>query len=83
MIPIFRDTWHARIFRTTKGSLIGPREGVGGKLSKRLPTASLVENSDICVCVFEEFDIFKVTKTILEAVTLSHCYVTDLDAGTE
>jgi hypothetical protein len=44
-----------------------------------LPTASLVEKSDICVCVFKEFDIFKVTKTILEAVTLSHCYVMNLN----
>jgi Holliday junction resolvasome RuvABC ATP-dependent DNA helicase subunit len=28
------------------------------------------------VCVSEEFDVFKVTKTILEAITLSPCYVT-------
>jgi hypothetical protein len=56
--------------------LIGLREGVGGKSSERLPTTSLVEESDICVCIFEEFDMFKVMKTILEAVTLSHCYVT-------
>jgi hypothetical protein len=31
--------------------LIGPREGVRGKLFERLPTTSLVENFDICVCV--------------------------------
>ncbi|GLT53955.1 hypothetical protein SLA2020_271890 [Shorea laevis] len=113
--------------------VIGLREGVGGKSSERLPTTSLVEESDICgrnddkeaiinmllsddargnemgviaivgmggigkttlaqlvyndkrvkehfkleawVCVSEEFDVFKVTKTILEAVTSSPCYV--------
>jgi Leucine-rich repeat (LRR) protein len=117
--------------------VIGLREGVGGKSSERLPTTSLVEESDICgrnrekdeiinlllsndatnnemgviaifgmggigkttlaqlvynndrvkhqfdlkawVCVSEEFDVFKVTKTILEAITLSPCYVTDLN----
>jgi len=117
--------------------LINLKEGVGGKSSERLPTTSLVEESDICgrndekeaiikmllsdyvssnemcviaivgmggigkttlaqsvynnnkvkehfnidawVCVSEEFDVFKVTKTILEAITLSTCYVTDLN----
>jgi GTPase SAR1 family protein len=117
--------------------LLGLRVGVGGKLSERLPTTSLVEESDICgrndekeaiikmllsddacgkemgviaivgmggigkttlaqsvynndkvkeyfnidawVCVSEEFDVFKVTKTILEALTSSPCYVTDLN----
>jgi hypothetical protein len=59
--------------------LIGPREGVRGKLSERLPTTSLVEKFDICVCVFEEFNMLKVTKTILEAETLSYWYVTDLN----
>ncbi|XP_062175420.1 putative disease resistance RPP13-like protein 1 [Alnus glutinosa] len=117
--------------------VIGLREGVGGKSFERLPTTSLVEESDICgrnhekdeiinlllsddatsnemgviaifgmggigkttlaqlvynndrvkqqfdlkawVCVSEEFDVFKVTKTILEAITLSPCYVTDLN----
>lgn len=117
--------------------VIGLREVVGGKLSERLPTTSLVEESDICgrdddkeaivnlllsddasgsemcviamvgmggigkttlaqlvyndtrvkehfnleawVCVSEEFDVFKVTKTILEAVTLSTCDIKDLN----
>jgi hypothetical protein len=117
--------------------VIGLREGAGGKLSERLPTTSLVEESKICgrndekeaiinlllsddacgkdmsviaivgmggigkttlaqlvynndkvkehfnleawVCVSEEFDVFKVTKIILEAVTSSPCYVTDLN----
>jgi Leucine-rich repeat (LRR) protein/GTPase SAR1 family protein len=117
--------------------LIGLREGVGGKLSERSPTTSLVEESDICgrndekeaiinmllsddissnemsviaivgmggigkttlaqsvynndkvkqhfnidawVCVLEEFDVFNVTKKILESVTSSPCYVTDLN----
>jgi hypothetical protein len=117
--------------------LLGLRVGVGGKLSERLPTTSLVEESDICgrndekkaiikmllsddargnemgviaivgmggigkttlaqsvynndkvkehfnidawVCVSEEFDVFKVTKTILEAVTLSISDIKDLN----
>jgi GTPase SAR1 family protein len=117
--------------------LIGLKEGVRCKSSERLPTTSLVEESDICgrndekeaiikmllsddvssnemwviaivgmggigktslaqsvynnnkvkehfnidawVCVSEEFDVFKVTKIILEAVTSSPCYVTDLN----
>jgi len=117
--------------------LIGLREGVGGKLFERLPTTSLVEESDICgrndekeaiikmllsddvssnkmcviaivgmggigkttlaqsvynndkvkehfnidawVCVSEEFDVFKVTKTILEAVTSSISNIKDLN----
>jgi len=117
--------------------LIGLKERVGGKSFERLPTTSLVEESDICgrndekeaiikmllsddvssnemcviaivgmggigkttlaqsvynndkvkehfnidawICVSEEFDVFKVTKTILEAITLSTCYVTDLN----
>jgi hypothetical protein len=58
---------------------MGPREGVGRKSYERLLTASLDEKFDICVCVSEEFDMFKVTKTILEAITLSPCYVTDLN----
>uniref|UniRef100_A0A2N9I6B0 Disease resistance RPP13-like protein 1 n=1 Tax=Fagus sylvatica TaxID=28930 RepID=A0A2N9I6B0_FAGSY len=117
--------------------VIGLREVVGGKLSERLPTTSLVDESDICgrdddkeaivnlllsddasgnemcviavvgmggigkttlaqlvyndnrvkehfnleawVCVSEEFDVFKVTKTILEAVTSSTCDIKDLN----
>ncbi|XP_062174614.1 putative disease resistance RPP13-like protein 1 [Alnus glutinosa] len=117
--------------------LLGLRVGVGGKLSERLPTTSLVEESDICgrngekeeiinllladdargnemgviaivgmggigkttlaqsvynndkvkehfnidawVCVSEEFDVFKITKTIIEVVTLSSCHLTDLN----
>jgi Leucine-rich repeat (LRR) protein len=117
--------------------LLGLREGVGGKLSERLPTTSLVEESDICgrndekeaiikmllsddardnemgviaivgmggigkttlaqsvynndkvkehfnidawVCVSEEFDLFKVTKTILEALTSSIFDIKDLN----
>jgi Leucine-rich repeat (LRR) protein len=117
--------------------LLGLRVGVGGKLSERLPTTSLVEESDICgrndekeaiikmllsddvsinemcviaivgmggigkttlaqsvynndkvkehfnidawVCVSEEFDVFKVTKTILEAVTSSISETKDLN----
>jgi hypothetical protein len=51
--------------------LIRPREGVGRKSYERLLIVSLVEKSDICVCVSEEFDVFKVTKTILEAIILS------------
>ncbi|MED6224430.1 hypothetical protein PIB30_083922 [Stylosanthes scabra] len=31
------------------------------------------------VCVSEEFDVVKVTKTIIEAVTSSHCNLTDLN----
>ena len=31
------------------------------------------------VCVSHEFDVFRVTKTILEAVTSSTCYINDLD----
>jgi hypothetical protein len=60
-------------------NLIGTREGVGRKSYERLLIASLEEKSDICVCVSEEFDMYKVTKTILEAITLSPCYVTDLN----
>jgi Cdc6-like AAA superfamily ATPase len=118
--------------------LIGLKEGFGGKSSERLPTTSLVEESDICgrdvdkeaiikmilsddargnemgviaivgmggigkttlaqfvyndnrvkehfnnleawVCVSEEFDVFKITKTILEAVTSSTCDIKDLN----
>jgi hypothetical protein len=118
--------------------LIGLKEGFGGKSSERLPTTSLVEESDICgrdvdkeaiikmilsddargnemgviaivgmggigkttlaqfvyndnrvkehfnnleawVCVSEEFDVFKITKTILEAVTSSACDIKDLN----
>jgi hypothetical protein len=117
--------------------LLGLRVGVGGKLSERLPTTSLVEESDICgrndekeaiikmllsddardhemgviaivgmggigkttlaqsvynndkvrehfnidawVCVSEEFDAFKVTKTILEAVTSPISDIKDLN----
>jgi len=116
---------------------LGLRVGVGRKLSERLPTTSLVEESDICgrndekeaiikmllsddargnemgviaivgmggigkttlaqsvynndkvkehfnidawVCVSEEFDVFKVTKTILEAVTSSIYDIKDLN----
>ncbi|XP_059463422.1 putative disease resistance protein At3g14460 [Corylus avellana] len=36
-------------------------------------------NLEAWVCVPEEFDVFKVTKTILEAVTLAPCYITDLN----
>jgi hypothetical protein len=36
-------------------------------------------NLEAWVCVSEEFDVFKVTKIILEAVTSSPCYVTDLN----
>ncbi|XP_062174506.1 putative disease resistance RPP13-like protein 1 [Alnus glutinosa] len=36
-------------------------------------------NIDAWVCVSEEFDVFKVTKIILETVTSSPCYVTDLN----
>jgi hypothetical protein len=117
--------------------LLGLRVGVGGKLSERLPTTSLVEESDICgrndekeaiikmllsndargnemgviaivgmggigkttlaqsvynndkvkehfnidawVCVSEEFDVVKVTKTILEAVIPSISDIKDLN----
>ncbi|XP_062174582.1 putative disease resistance RPP13-like protein 1 [Alnus glutinosa] len=117
--------------------LIGLKEGVRRKSSERLPTTSLVEESDICgrndekeaiikmllsddissnemcvivivgmggigkttlaqsvykndkvnehfnidawVYVSEEFDVFKVTKIILEVVTLSPFDVTDLN----
>jgi hypothetical protein len=117
--------------------LLGLRVGVGVKLSERLPTTSLVEESDICgrndekeaiikmllsddargnemgviaivgmggigkttlaqsvynndkvkehfnidawVCVSEEFDVFKVTKTIMEAMTLSISNTKDLN----
>jgi hypothetical protein len=117
--------------------VIGLREGVAGKLSERLPTTSLVEESYICgrndekeaiikmllsddargnemsviaivgmggigkttlaqsvynndkvkehfnidawVCVSEEFDVFQVTKTILEAVTSSISDIKDLN----
>jgi hypothetical protein len=36
-------------------------------------------NLQAWVCVSEEFNVFKVTKIILEAVTSSPCYVTDLN----
>jgi Leucine-rich repeat (LRR) protein len=60
--------------------------GMGGIGKTTL--AQLVYNNDrvkqqfdleAWVCVSEEFDVFKVTKTILEAITLSPCYVTDLN----
>jgi hypothetical protein len=117
--------------------LLGLRVGVGGKLSERLPTTSLVEESHICgrnddkeaiirmllsgdpcgnklgvitivgmggigkttlaqsvynndkvkehfnfsawVCVSEEFDVVKVTKTILEEVISSNSNIKDLN----
>ncbi|XP_059442491.1 putative disease resistance RPP13-like protein 1 [Corylus avellana] len=36
-------------------------------------------NLDAWVCVSEEFDVFKITKTILEAVTSSTCDIKDLN----
>ncbi|XP_059432765.1 putative disease resistance RPP13-like protein 1 [Corylus avellana] len=118
-------------------NLIGLKEGIGGKSSERLPTTSLVEESDICgrgddkeaiikmllsndvcgnemsviaivgmggigktslaqlvyndnkvkdsfdhlawVCVSEDFNVFKITKTILERVSSSTYDSKDLD----
>jgi Leucine-rich repeat (LRR) protein len=60
--------------------------GMGGMGKTTL--AQLVYNNDrvkhqfdlkAWVCVSEEFDVFKVTKTILEAITLSSCNITDLN----
>jgi Holliday junction resolvasome RuvABC ATP-dependent DNA helicase subunit len=36
-------------------------------------------NLEAWVCVSEEFDVFKITKTILEAVTSSTCDIKDLN----
>ncbi|XP_062173760.1 putative disease resistance RPP13-like protein 1 [Alnus glutinosa] len=129
---------HERLeFLAKQKEYMGLREGVGGESSKRLPTTSLVQESDILgrnddketivnlllsddtsggemcvipivgmggvgkttlaqiiykdkrvnehfelkawVCVSDEFDVFRVTKTVLEVVTLSTCDIKDLN----
>jgi len=129
---------HKRLeFLAKQKKHMGLREGVGGESSKRLPTTSLVQESDILgrnddkekivnlllsddtsggqmcvipivgmggvgkttiaqivykdkrvndhfdlkawVCVSDEFVVFRVTKTVLEAVTSSTCDIKDLN----
>jgi hypothetical protein len=135
--PKIKDILERLESLTQQKDVIGLREGARGKLSERLPTTSLVEESNICgrndekeaiikmlllddargnemgviaivgmggigkttlaqsvynndkvkehfnidawVCVSEEFDVFKVTKTILEAVTSSISHTKDLN----
>jgi hypothetical protein len=135
--PKIKDVLERLESLTQQKDVIGLREGAGGKLSERLPTTSLVEESNICgrndekeaiikmllsddacgnemgviaivgmggigkttlaqsvynndkvkehfnidawVCVSEEFDVVKVTKTILEAITLSISHIKDLN----